>query len=414
MDSLTQIVLGAAVGEVCLGKRLGNRAMLWGGIAGTIPDLDVISNLWLTPLQGLVVHRGISHSLFFAVLFSFLIAWLVKRYYDSNLYTHKGIRKLASGLASVGVLAFFGGMASLFYYFEIGSIGLAITTSALLGFGIYVVYRTWKYYGLVEVPMDIKIDYKSWYLFFFMTIFTHPILDCFTVYGTQIWAPFSDQRIAWNNIAVADPAYTLPFGLLLIATSLYQRGSRMRARMKLWMLVFSCGYMALTFVNKYYIDTLVEKTMAAQGIKANRYMTNPTILNNILWSATVEADSVYYQGSYSHFDKEAKFKFVSIPKNHQLLGAALNGDKTVRILRWFSNDYFCVLKRQDGRLQINDMRYGAFNASNANPKEDDFIFKFILEKDKDGKFGLAGEAGRPPKGQEREMMAILFKRIMGI
>ncbi|MFM8916554.1 MAG: metal-dependent hydrolase, partial [Bacteroidota bacterium] len=35
MDSLTQIVLGAAVGEVLLGKKLGNKAMLLGAIGGT-------------------------------------------------------------------------------------------------------------------------------------------------------------------------------------------------------------------------------------------------------------------------------------------------------------------------------------------------------------------------------------------
>ena len=43
MDSLTQIVLGAAVGEAVLGKKVGNKAMLYGAIAGTIPDLDVIT-----------------------------------------------------------------------------------------------------------------------------------------------------------------------------------------------------------------------------------------------------------------------------------------------------------------------------------------------------------------------------------
>ena len=45
MDSLTQIVLGAAVGEAVLGKKIGTRAMLWGAIAGTIPDLDVLFRL---------------------------------------------------------------------------------------------------------------------------------------------------------------------------------------------------------------------------------------------------------------------------------------------------------------------------------------------------------------------------------
>ena len=38
MDSLTQIVLGGAVGEAVLGKKVGNRAILWGAVAGTIPD----------------------------------------------------------------------------------------------------------------------------------------------------------------------------------------------------------------------------------------------------------------------------------------------------------------------------------------------------------------------------------------
>ena len=41
MDSLTQIVLGSACGEAVLGKKIGNKALLFGGIAGTIPDLDV-------------------------------------------------------------------------------------------------------------------------------------------------------------------------------------------------------------------------------------------------------------------------------------------------------------------------------------------------------------------------------------
>ena len=48
MDSLTQIVLGAAVGEAVLGRKIGNKAILYGAIAGTIPDLDVI----IAPIGG--------------------------------------------------------------------------------------------------------------------------------------------------------------------------------------------------------------------------------------------------------------------------------------------------------------------------------------------------------------------------
>ena len=45
MDSVTQIVLGAAVGQAVLGSKVGNKALLYGAVAGTIPDLDVISRL---------------------------------------------------------------------------------------------------------------------------------------------------------------------------------------------------------------------------------------------------------------------------------------------------------------------------------------------------------------------------------
>ena len=414
MDSLTQIILGAAVGEVCLGKRIGNRAMLWGAIAGTIPDLDVISNLWLTPLQGLVAHRGITHSLFFAIVFSFIIAWLVKRYYDSNLYTHKGIRKLSALLGSLAVISFFGGLTSLFYVFGVGSLLLAIAGGLLMGFAIYVVYRTWKNYGLIETPIVVREGYWAWYNFFFWTIFTHPILDCFTVYGTQLRAPFDRTRIAWNNVAVADPGYTVPFGILLIAVSMYHRESKRRKQLTWAMMIFSCGYMALTFVNKSYINGIFEETLQKEGIVAKRYMTNPTILNNVLWSATAETDSAYFQGSYSHFDKEKRFKLVRIPKQHGLIGEALETDKTLGILRWFSNDYYSLLRRDDGRLQFNDMRYGVYNASKAGVTADDYIFKFIVKKDGSGQYQLDGDAGRPPKGKEREMMSLLWTRIKGI
>ena len=68
MDSLSQIVLGAAVGEAVLGKKLGNCAMVWGAVAGTLPDMDVLGQFFLNELDNLAFHRGISHSLTATVL----------------------------------------------------------------------------------------------------------------------------------------------------------------------------------------------------------------------------------------------------------------------------------------------------------------------------------------------------------
>ena len=76
MDSLTQLVFGAACGEAILGKKVGRRALIWGGVLGTLPDLDVFIPLG-SPVDDFVSHRGFSHSLFLLALLSPLIAKLI-------------------------------------------------------------------------------------------------------------------------------------------------------------------------------------------------------------------------------------------------------------------------------------------------------------------------------------------------
>ncbi|CAH8285826.1 inner membrane protein [Mariniflexile fucanivorans] len=80
MDSLTQIVLGAAVGEAVLGKKVGNKAMLYGAIAGTIPDLDVLASQVTDTVTALEVHRGFTHSIFFSIVAGLILGWLVSKY----------------------------------------------------------------------------------------------------------------------------------------------------------------------------------------------------------------------------------------------------------------------------------------------------------------------------------------------
>ena len=76
MDSLTQIVLGGAVGELVAGKKMGNKAVLWGAVAGTIPDLDVFFRVLYHPIEAALVHRGFSHSILFALLAGPSLGWL--------------------------------------------------------------------------------------------------------------------------------------------------------------------------------------------------------------------------------------------------------------------------------------------------------------------------------------------------
>jgi inner membrane protein len=56
MDSLTQLTFGAACGEVIMGKKVGRKALLWGAVLGTIPDLDVFIPLG-GPVNDFVYHN---------------------------------------------------------------------------------------------------------------------------------------------------------------------------------------------------------------------------------------------------------------------------------------------------------------------------------------------------------------------
>jgi len=79
MDSVTHITLGACIGELVLGKKLGKQALLWGAIAQSLPDIDTAGALFLSPEKALLAHRGITHSLVFAVVVGLALAFLVRR-----------------------------------------------------------------------------------------------------------------------------------------------------------------------------------------------------------------------------------------------------------------------------------------------------------------------------------------------
>ncbi|MDF1676960.1 MAG: metal-dependent hydrolase [Vicingaceae bacterium] len=79
MDSITQGVLGAAIGEVILGKKIGNKGAIIGAVVATIPDLDVILYLFYDKFEMLSIHRGFSHSIVFSVLGAILIAFVLSK-----------------------------------------------------------------------------------------------------------------------------------------------------------------------------------------------------------------------------------------------------------------------------------------------------------------------------------------------
>lgn len=81
MDSVTHIALGACIGELFVGNKVGRKAMLWGAIAQSFPDIDFIASFWMDTTDELLTHRGFTHSLLFAAIITPVLAWLAERWH---------------------------------------------------------------------------------------------------------------------------------------------------------------------------------------------------------------------------------------------------------------------------------------------------------------------------------------------
>jgi inner membrane protein len=330
MDSLTQIVLGAAVGEAVLGKKIGNKAMLLGAIAGTIPDFDVAAGFFTDTVSALEIHRGFTHSIFFALVVGLLFAWLL---------------------------------------------------------------ALW----------DKRATLKEWWLFWFLTFVTHPLLDAHNTWGTQLFWPF-ETRLAYKNIFVIDPLYTLPFLIFLILAMLQKRGSIKRRRFNNLGLIVSSAYMVLTLVLKGITYHKFQNELANQNIEYIALQNKPSPFNTIMWTANVETEDSFLIGNYSFFDTQPVV-FHSHPKNHKALGDLRNEDKIERLIK-VAEGWYTITER-NGQLLFNDLRFGLMSV---DPNTDKYAFSYILEVE-DGELKITEEP--KDRSDAKKLLGDLWKRIGG-
>lgn len=308
MDSLTQIVLGASVGELVCGKKAGNKALLWGAIAGTIPDLDVLASPFQDMVEQLTFHRSVTHSILFCIGMSPVFGWLVHKLYRNGQAT-----------------------------------------------------------------------FKDWSWLFFWGFLTHIILDSFTTWGTQIFWPFSTYPVAFHNIFVIDPLYTVPFLICTIAVIFYKRTDNKRRTWNYTGLALSSAYMLLTIVNKFIATSHFEEALQQQNKKYQRISTRPTPFNSILWSANAEGDSLYYVGYYSLFDTDQSISFQRFPKKHELLKPYLSNPDLQTLLKVTTGFY--TVEKTDTAYTINDLRFGQLDGWGDG--NEGFVFAYIMKPEGD-------------------------------
>ena len=67
-----------------------------------------------------------------------------------------------------------------------------------------------------------SLSFKTVYFVSLLGYGTHGLLDACTSYGTQLFWPFSNERVSWNNISIVDPLFTIPV-LILTGTAIKTR-----------------------------------------------------------------------------------------------------------------------------------------------------------------------------------------------
>jgi inner membrane protein len=351
--------------------------MLWGGICGTLPDLDVMANAVSDPMSALAYHRAFTHSLAFAFLISPLVGLALHRFYGGKEGPIVGWAMWPVLLILFWSVLTMGSYLMPIEVYNIPKITLAVTGAFALFFVVLGGLR-W----LRGFPKKLEnTGWWGWTLLALGAIVTHPILDCFTAYGTQILQPLASTRVAWNTISVADPLYTIPFLILLIWARTRVQESVWRSRLNTAGLVISSIYLALTVVNYFNVESVMHDTLAAEGITASQQVVAPSIFNNILWSGTAKDANkdLYYFSQYSLFDEQRRFQpFVEIAGNHDWLAPYAN-DRDVRIIRWFTKEYYGVLPgRNAGGLQVNDLRYGLIDIDNPE-SPNSYIFSWEVD-----------------------------------
>jgi inner membrane protein len=207
-----------------------------------------------------------------------------------------------------------------------------------------------------------QAQWKRWWLALWLALVTHPLLDAFTVYGTQLLLPFTDHPFALGSVFIIDPLYTLP---LLVGTGLALAWKSLRANAV--GLVLSCAYLAWGVAAQSQVERVARASLAAQGLVADRVLVTPTAFNSVAWRVVAMQRDHYLEGFYSLLDDRPTIAFDRFDRGAALEPVVRELDAFRRVAA-FSKGFY-ALREASGRVLLTDLRMG---------QEPRYIFSFAV------------------------------------
>ncbi len=184
---------------------------------------------------------------------------------------------------------------------------------------------------------------------------THGFIDALTSYGTLLYWPFSNHRVAWNAIAIIDPLFTLFLLIGIIWTAKTLSPKPALVFLSLSLIILSFGFYQNHELLKF------QKQIANQrGHVWERGRVFPTIGNLFLWRSVYESDGRLHIDALRKFPggrltyweggsvKKFKLEELTLAKDSQIR-------KDLAVFVWFAGDYLAELP--DSPNTLGDFRY---------------------------------------------------------
>ena len=201
-------------------------------------------------------------------------------------------------------------------------------------------------------------SFRDIYLYSTIGFLTHGFLDACTSYGTSLFWPFSDLRVAWNIISIIDPIFTF----LLIGSIILFFFRKSTSVIKLGTFLSIC-YLCLGIYKHEKVIHYMRDIAERRGHTIEKILLNPTIGNNILWRSIYKNREIYYVDAvYMPSFSKPKFKEGTkvnvIDKNTIFPELEYNSiqRQDIRRFSFFSQDY--IYLHPDHSNIIADLRYG--------------------------------------------------------
>lgn len=270
--------------------------------------------------------------------------------------------------------------------------------------------------GALLCTLAFRAVFRSWfrrhdfsfnvtYLFSFVGYATHALLDACTTYGTQLFWPFSDMRVAWNNVSVIDPLFTLPL-LVLVFTAAYKRSSRLA-----WIgAVYAFAYLGFGGLQNHRASSQAYNLAQSRGHSPLSLGVKPSMANLIVWKSVYEHDGRYYVDAIRVARGTKVYSGTSVDKlnlstQFTWLDSGSQQAKDVERFRWFSNRHLGLDPHNANR--IIDIRYSMI------PNEVTGMWGIELLESKRNDAHVKWTTNRPKGKQAMQKAKQLWSMILG-